>query len=47
VHAPLDELLKDADVLHHYLYNPDMEQQANEEPRIEALRVELGIVRDE
>ena len=28
VHAPMDELLKDADVLQHYLYNPGFKQQA-------------------
>ena len=43
VHAPLDELLKDADVLQHYLYNTGLEQQANEEPRIAAIRAELGV----
>lgn len=44
VHAPLGELLKDADVLHHYLYNPGFEQQASENPRIAAVLAELGIV---
>jgi uncharacterized protein len=46
VHAPLDELLKDADVLHHYLYNPGLEQQPSEKPRIAALLAELDIARD-
>jgi uncharacterized protein len=42
VHASMDELLKDADVLHHYLYNPGLEQQVSEEPRIAAVLAELG-----
>ena len=45
VHAPMDELLKDADVLQHYLYNPGFKQQASEEPRIAAVLAELGIAR--
>ncbi|MFL7809949.1 MAG: HD domain-containing protein [Anaerolineae bacterium] len=44
VHAPLDELLKDADVLSHYLYNPGFKQQADEEPRIAAVLAELGVL---
>lgn len=47
VHAPLDELLKDADVLQHYLYNPGFKQQASEEPRIAAVLAELGVMSDE
>ena len=43
VHAPMDELLKDADVLQHDLYNPAFKQQASEEPRIAAVLAELGI----
>ena len=43
VHAPLDELLKDADVLQHYLYNPGFKQQASEKPRIAAVLAELGV----
>jgi HD superfamily phosphodiesterase len=46
-HGPMDELLKDADVLQHFLYNPGFKQQANEEPRIEAALAELGTVRRE
>jgi uncharacterized protein len=42
VHAPMDELLKDADALQHYLYNPSFRQQADEEPRIAAVLAELG-----
>jgi 5'-deoxynucleotidase YfbR-like HD superfamily hydrolase len=47
VHAPMDELLKDADVLQHYLYNPGFKQQVSEEPRIAAVLAELGIERKE
>jgi uncharacterized protein len=43
VHAPLDELLKDADVLSHYLYNPGLEAIAKEKARVAALRAELGL----
>jgi HD superfamily phosphodiesterase len=43
VHAPLDELLKDADALHHYLYNPGFEQAAKDEARIAAVLAELGV----
>jgi uncharacterized protein len=43
VHAPLDELLKDADALQHYLYHPGFKQQASEEPRIAAVLAELGV----
>jgi uncharacterized protein len=43
VHAPLDELLKDADVLQHYLYNPSFKQPAKKEPRIAAVLAELGV----
>jgi uncharacterized protein len=43
IHAPMDELLKDADVLSHYLYNPSFKQQADEEPRIAAILAELGV----
>ena len=43
IHAPMDELLKDADVLQHYLYNPGFKQQAKEEPRIAAVLQELGV----
>jgi HD superfamily phosphodiesterase len=44
VHAPMDELLKDADALHHYLYNPGLEQLAKEEHRIAAVLAELGVL---
>ena len=43
VHGAYDELLKDADVLQHYLYNPSLKQQASEEPRIAAVLQELGV----
>jgi hypothetical protein len=47
VHAPMDELLKDADVLQHYLYNPGLKQQASEEPRIAAVLAELSVTSEE
>jgi uncharacterized protein len=47
LHAPMDELLKDADVLQHYLYHPGFQQQATEEPRITAALREVGIEREE
>ena len=43
VHDSLDELLKDADVLQHVLYNPLLEIRQNELPRYTALAKELGL----
>jgi uncharacterized protein len=44
VDGPLAELLKDADVLHHYLYNPSLhENWEKNAARLSALLVELGI----
>ena len=43
VHAPLDEAIKDADVLQHYFYNPALPIQANEYDRLAALHAELGL----
>jgi hypothetical protein len=43
VHGPYDELLKDADVLQHYLYNTLLEPIEKEHRRLAALRQELGI----
>lgn len=43
VHAPMDELLKDADVLQHDLYNPGLKPHAGEERRLAAVRAELGL----
>jgi uncharacterized protein len=38
-----DELLKDADVLQHYLYNPGFAPAAKERPRLERVLAELGV----
>lgn len=43
VDAPLDEVLKDADVLQHYLYNPALEVIQKEIPRLELIFEELGM----
>jgi uncharacterized protein len=42
-HDPFDELLKDADVLQHYLYNPGLRPTRKEQPRLQAILAELGI----
>lgn len=43
VHAPLDELLKDADVIQHYLYNPGKRADLVDHPRVRKVLAELGI----
>ena len=43
VHGAYDELLKDADVLQHYLYNTLLPPLDKERARLAALRKELGI----
>jgi uncharacterized protein len=43
VDAPMDELLKDADVLQHYLYNPSFPLIPGEVPRLAKLLGELGL----
>jgi uncharacterized protein len=43
VHGTYDELLKDADVLQHYLYNTLFDQTEKDRPRLVALQEELGI----
>jgi uncharacterized protein len=43
VHKPYDELLKDADVLQHHVYNTQLKPIEKERTRLAALRVELGI----
>jgi len=43
VHGKLDEILKDADVLQHMLYNPYAEILPKEADRYEKLRGELGL----
>jgi uncharacterized protein len=43
VHGIYDELLKDADVLQHYLYNTLLEPTIKDRARLAALRKELGL----
>ena len=43
VHDPLSELLKDADVLQHYLYNPQLEVSQNNSKRLKSLKTEFDI----
>ena len=43
VHDSLDEILKDADVMQHVLYNPLFEIKQNEQERFDALAEELGL----
>ncbi len=42
-HAPLDEILKDADVMQHVLYNPLCDRKVQEEQRFGLLKRELGV----
>lgn len=41
--SPLAELLKDADVLQHYLYNPWLEQPPGRTARLRRILAELGV----
>ena len=43
VDGPVAELLKDADVLQHYLYNPSLEDEWESNTRLRALLVELSM----
>ncbi len=43
IHAPLDEILKDADVLHHCLYSPLEAPAPHEAARFALLKKELGL----
>jgi len=43
VHGELAELLKDADVLQHYLYNPALEPHRGENARLAKILAELGL----
>lgn len=43
VHCDFDEVLKDADVLQHCLYNPTFEIMPHEKERFEKLKEEFGI----
>ena len=42
-HAPLGEILKDADVMQHVLYNPLCDRKVQEEQRFGLLKRELGV----
>ncbi len=43
IHGPLDEILKDADVMQHVLYNPLFEIKQHEQQRFNYLKTELGL----
>lgn len=43
VDGPIDEILKDADVLHHTLADPTKEVKEHEKARYEKLCTELGM----
>ena len=43
VHGSLDEILKDADVMQHVLYNPLFEIKQHEQTRYHSLKIELGL----
>jgi HD superfamily phosphodiesterase len=42
-HLPYDEVLKDADVLHHCFYNPTFPVEEHEKNRYSELLIELGV----
>jgi len=44
INSDFDELLKDADVMQHCLYNPTIEIMAHETERFERLRKEFGLI---
>ncbi len=46
IHSPYDELLKDADVLQHYLYNTDFSVSMVKQKRLTNILEELGIESD-
>ena len=43
VHRPFDEILKDADVMQHVLYNPLFNIMPHEQKRFDAMKAELGL----
>lgn len=43
IHSPLDEVLKDADVMQHALYNPLFEIMEHEKQRFHSLRLEFNL----
>ena len=42
-HDPLDEILKDADVMQHVLYNPLWDIKQQEQKRFDSLKKEFGV----
>ncbi len=46
VHQPYDELIKDADVFQHYLYNIALPVKGHESARLKAVHAELGLPLD-
>ena len=44
IDAPMDEVLKDADVIHHSLGDPKKEVKPHEKPRYDKLCEEFGFV---
>lgn len=46
VHGTLDEILKDADVMQHVLYNPLFEIKEHEQERFEYFMNEFGVEKD-
>ena len=45
IDGPMDEVLKDADVIHHSLGNPTREVRTHEQARFEKLCAEFGFIR--
>ena len=43
IHGPIDEILKDADVMQHVLYNPLWDMKQHEEKRFDLLKTEFGM----
>ena len=43
VHSSLDEVLKDADVMQHVLYNPLVEVKEHEKDRFDILKKEFNL----
>jgi len=43
IHDPLDEILKDADVMQHVLYNPLFDIKEHEQKRFSSLKMELDL----
>ena len=43
IHGPIDEILKDADVMQHVLYNPSFDIKQHEQKRFNLLRIEFDL----